>query len=124
MAYEMIAAVVAIFLVDVLTPDSICIRHFVDNQSAKASIVSGSSKKDDLNEIIGTLWHTAAHRTLGYWSEWVPSELNLSDAPSRRDCAVMKQLGGTEISLDFSRYLQAADTWRTHQRADKLVRLG
>ena len=123
-AYEMIAAVIAIFLVDVSTPDSICIRHFVDNQSVKSSIVSGTSKQDDLNEIIGTFWHTAAHRTLGYWSDWVPSELNLSDAPSRRGCTLMKQLGGTEIALEFIKYLQAADNWRSHQRADRLARGG
>ena len=120
----MVAAVIAIFLVDVITPEPICIRHFVDNQSAKSNIVSGHSKQDDLNEIIGTLWHTAAHRTIGYWNDWVPSELNLSDAPSRRDCKLMKQLGGTEIILDFVRYLQAADNWRSHQRADRLVRMG
>jgi hypothetical protein len=74
MAYEMVAAVIAIFLVDVISPKHMCIRHFVDNQAARSCIVTGRSKQDDLNEIIGTLWHTAAHRTIGYWCDWVPSE--------------------------------------------------
>ena len=121
-AYEMIAAVAAIFMLDKIVPGQVCIRHFVDNTTAKTCIVSGHSKQEDLNNIVGLLWHTAAHRTLEYWNEWVQSQANLADAPSRRDCKLLKQLQSTEIKLNFRQYLQVAESWQSDQRADKLMR--
>ena len=68
--------------------------------------LKGTAKKTDLNELVGMLWHTAGHRTLSYYAEWVPSGANLADAPSRHDCRVLKQIGGREIQLDFRGFLE------------------
>ena len=122
MAYEIIAGVLAILALDNLLPERVCIRHYVDNWSAKQCIVKGHFKKPDHSDIVGILWSTAAHRSIGYWSEWVQSKANLADAPSRKDFSTMKQLHATEISINFGRYV--AVTWKISPTADLLMRRG
>ena len=112
LAYELTAAIVAILMLDRLIPGQVCVRHYIDNKPAKSSLVAGHSKQSDLNELVGMVWHAAAHRSLAYWAEWVQSEANLADAPSRGDCQQLMQLGGSEISLDFTSFVQAAESWR------------
>ena len=73
---------------------------------------------------MGILWHTATHRSVGYWNEWVQSKANLAAAPSRRDFSFMKRLNATEISVDFGRYVRAAETWRIIPAAERLVKQG
>ena len=124
MGYEMIAAVAAIFEVEFIVPEHVCIRHFVDNTSANTCTIQGSSRQDDLNDIVGMLWHTAAHRTAAYWCEWVQSNANKADAPSRNDCALMKQLNGIEIQVDFNQYVSVADSWKSNQEEYRLMRRG
>ena len=123
-AYEVIAAVLGIFTLDQILPEHVCIRHYVDNLSAKECIITGHSEQDDLNDIIGVLWHTAAHRSVGYWNDWVQSKANLADAPSRNDTSLMRQLQATEIVVDFNRYTAAAEKWRSDPTEACLVRLG
>lgn len=122
MAFEMIAAVIAVLTLDELLPEPACIRHFVDNTAAKQCIIVGHSKKPDHNDIVGILWHCAAHRATGYWCEWVQTKANLADGPSRKDFSLMKRLGATEIKLDFNRFIEAADTWKINPSEDRLVR--
>ena len=121
MAYKLIAAIVTILQLDALIPSNVYIRHFIDNAPAKQCVVAGHSRQQDLNEIVGLLWHTASHRVLSYFAEWVPSEANLADAPSRNDCQLLKQLGGQEIKLDFARFSKAAEQWRSKIRRSPLV---
>ena len=88
------------------------IRHYIDNVSAKQCVVKGYCKKPDINELVGMLWNTASHRALSYYADWVPSAANLADAPSRKDCRLLKQLGSEEIQLDFTQFSKAAERWR------------
>ena len=121
MGYELIAAIMVILLLDTILPQPVCVRHYVDNTSAKACIVTGHSKQADLNKLVGMLWYTAAHRCIGYYCEWVQSAANLADGPSRRNFQLMKQLEAKEVCLDTSRFRAAADNWELHPKAASLL---
>ena len=121
LAYELTAAIVAILMLDAVVGGQVCVRHFIDNKPARSSLVAGHSKQSDLNELVGMVWHTAAHRSLAYWSDWVQSKANLADAPSRGDCQQLMQLGGSEITLNFKGFIQAADSWRINPTAASLM---
>ena len=111
MAYELIAAVMTIILLEELVDTRIAIRHFVDNKPARSVLLKGASKQLDLNDIAGMIWYAAAHRTQSYWSHWVRSEANLADRPSRGDISIMMQLNGREVKYNFNSYLQAVESW-------------
>ena len=120
-AYELVAAVMTLFLLDQVVSTKVAVRHFVDNQPARNCLVKGASKQLDLNNIAGLTWFTAGKRTQSYWSHWVASEANLADKPSRQDLQVMKQLRGTGIHFKFQLFLAAADTWNLQPQRTALV---
>ena len=62
-AFEMIAAVTAILILDKLVPESVYIRHFADNRPTKNCIIAGFPKQEDLKAVVGMLWYEAVHRT-------------------------------------------------------------
>ena len=110
-----------ILLLDRLIPQDVVIRHYIDNVSAKQCVVKGYCKKPDINELVGMLWHTASHRALSYYADWVPSAANIADAPSRKDCRLLTQLGSEEIHLDFTHFSKAAERWRACISQGKLT---
>ena len=121
MGYELISAIMVMHLLDEILPQPVCIRHFVDNTSAKACIVTGYSKQVDINKLVGMLWYTASHRCMGYYCEWVQSAANLADGPSRRNLQLMRQLGAEEVYLDTSRFRTAVENWEMHPKAESLL---
>ena len=123
MGYELVAAILVIIMLDKVIPQQACIQHYIDNQSAKHSVIAGFSRQPDMNELVGMLWHTAAHRSHTYWAEWVQSEANIADAPSRHDCRLLKRIGGCELELDFSLFTMAAEKWRQDVKKCRLVPL-
>ena len=81
--WELMAAVCALnWLLRAGRPD-LEIVCFVDNKSALGALVRGCSRKSDWNALIGNLWLTVAEKAhfLHLW--YVPSHLNLADAPAR-----------------------------------------
>ena len=110
-----------ILLLDRLIPQDVVVRHYIDNVSAKQCVVKGYCKKPDINELVGMLWHTASHRALSYYADWVPSGANIADAPSRRDCRLLTQLGSSEIQPDFTTFSEAAERWRSRISQAKLT---
>ena len=108
-AYELVAAVMTLFLLDQVVSTKVAVRHFVDNQPARNCLVKGAPKQQDLNNIAGLTWFTAGKRTQSYWIHWVASKANLADKPSRQELHGVKQLEGTEIEFDFQLFLTAAD---------------
>ena len=120
-AYELIAAVMTVFMLDQVLREKVAVRHFIDNRPARSCLVKGSSKQVDLNDISGLVWYTAAHRTHSYWSQWVCSTANLADKPSRQDLSVMKQLRGTEVEMNFSLYLAAAESWALTRKRQAMI---
>ena len=56
---------------------------FVDNKTALGTLVRGSSRQVDWNALIGDLWLRVARTSTLLSSFYVPSHLNVADAPTR-----------------------------------------
>eukprot|EP00959_Pyramimonas_sp_CCMP1952_P438976 9190115-Pyramimonas_sp.AAC.1 len=56
---------------------------FVDNQTALGTLVRGSSRQPDWNDLIGDFWLRVARAGMLLCSFYVPSHSNLADAPTR-----------------------------------------
>ena len=111
LAYELIAAIMTILLLDGLVDERVAVRHFIDNVAARSIILKGSSKQIDLNDMAGMVWYSAAHRVKTYYSHWVNSDANLADKPSRQDASVMKQLAARLVEYNFDAFLLAVESW-------------
>ncbi len=57
---------------------------FVDNVPAACALSQGISKQEDL-QCLSSLFHSlCAGYHVKFWIEWVPSEANIADVPSRQ----------------------------------------
>ena len=119
-AYELIAAILAVIQADSLFPEHVGIRHFIDSKPALGCILKGSSPQIDLNCLSGYAWFAAGSRMRAYWGQYVPSKANLADAPSRGDMSLMNQLNAIRIPCDFARLNRAAE-WLTSLQSELLV---
>ena len=120
-AYELIAAILGIFLTYAILPGTTAVTHNVDNEPALGGIIKGCSKQPDLNNLIGALWFQAAHKVRQYFGRYVPSKSNLADGPSRRCYQLMKQLGARRITFDFGELVYAAESWFERPCQDALM---
>ena len=59
--------------------------HFIDNESAKYSLIRGSSLAEGTNDIVHATWDECRQRNLYPWWERVSSTDNPVDKASRRD---------------------------------------
>ena len=66
--------------------------HFIDNAGAMACLVKGSSAELDSSLLVHTFWALAAALDIDVWFEFVYSEANIADWPSRGDIAFMRDL--------------------------------
>jgi hypothetical protein len=57
--------------------------HFIDNTSAKDSLIKGCSVNADLNEVMHATWQVVRARALHLWVEWVATKDNPIDQASR-----------------------------------------
>ena len=55
----------------------------MDNQTALGTLLRGSSRQSDWNDLVGDLWLRVARAGILFYSFYVPSHLNLADAPTR-----------------------------------------
>ena len=120
-AYELLAAILAIFAIDSLLPAHVGVRHFVDSTPALACAVKGSARPRDLNLLTGFLWFSHAAGMRLYWGQYVRSASNLADGPSRSDFALMKRLEAGRLQFDCSALCPAAEEWLSRLRAEALV---
>jgi hypothetical protein len=60
--------------------------HYIDNASAMAALVKGYSGAPDSARIIHSFWVLATGLRVVPWFEWVASDANVADWPSRGDC--------------------------------------
>ena len=78
--------------------------HFIDNTAALSAFVHGYTSRPDM-AVLSNAYHVLlAQGQIDMWLEWVPSEANPSDIPSRppgRDWYVLSNLGlrPTELAL-------------------------
>ena len=81
--WELMAAICALKWLLSIGQADLEIVCFVDNKSALGALVRGCSRKSDWNCLIGNLWLLVAEKAhfLHLW--YVPSHLNLADAPTR-----------------------------------------
>eukprot|EP00435_Cladocopium_sp_Y103_P066764 s364_g29.t1 len=77
--------------------------HFIDNDSAAATLVKGYSQKRDSVEIIDEYWQLAARHCIDPYIDRVESKSNVSDGPSRLDFDSLQPLGAfcTKPVTDF-----------------------
>ena len=66
--------------------------HFVDNDSATASLVKGYSPKVDSCKIVGDYWLRLAKLKCFSYIDRVESKSNPADGPSRGDASLMNEL--------------------------------
>ena len=119
-AYELIAAIVAVLYADRLFPQNTGLRHFIDSKPALGCILKGSSPQIDLNCLAGYVWYLAGSRMRSYWGQYVPSKCNLADAPSRGDAGLMKQLRAEQVQCDVAQLSGAAE-WLKSLRSELIV---
>jgi hypothetical protein len=103
--FETISAVAAIDWAHRLFPD----RHIiclVDNQAAMQMVQRGYTRQPDISAVIQALWLRMLSAP-GIWFEWVPTEVNIADLPTRssKRSILWKHLG-FDRKPDLS--------WRTH----------
>ena len=63
--------------------------------------MKGAAKAFDHNALVHNIWTFALHHRIDLWVERVPSELNISDCPSRWDDRLMHSLGAKWVEPVF-----------------------
>ena len=66
---------------------------FVDNDSAKESLIKGTTRSRASAQLVANFWCKAAEYGLFIWIERVASAANPADAPSRRACPEWERRG-------------------------------
>ena len=110
-AFELLAAVVALLL---LCPDLLAdadILHFIDCKPALSCVIKGHSKKTDLVLSAGRLWYEAGILMSHYRAEYVSSGNNLADGPSRNNFELMEELHAQRVAWQFPIFRDGLDAW-------------
>ena len=81
---------------------------FVDNQDAQAALISGGGESDISAQICAAFGALAASVGVNVWIEYVPSRLNIADAPSR---ARNVPRGDSEITNSFENIPLPMELW-------------
>ena len=81
--WELLAAICALEWLLAQGEGDLEICLFVDNTNALGTLVRGSSRQADWNDLVGDLWLRVARAGVLFYCFYVPSHLNLADAPSR-----------------------------------------
>ena len=91
-ALELLAVVVSVLtFCEELSGTSV--RLWIDNSVGEFALSKGSAKAADHNKLVHIVWTLAAKFHFGLWVERVPSELNISDEPSREVPFAMDRIG-------------------------------
>ena len=81
--WELLAAICAINFLLSQNLGELEVLLFVDNTVALGTLIRGSSRQSDWNDLIGDLWLRIARAGVLLYSFFVPSHLNVADAPTR-----------------------------------------
>ena len=66
---------------------------YSDNTGAELSVVKGSAKAWDHNQMVHSIWTQVFEQKIRLWVERVPSKLNISDGTSRFRYELLSELG-------------------------------
>ena len=83
------------------------VLHFADNMAANGAAIKGYSAAPDLALIVSSMQLRIARRRIRLWIQFVPSKLNLADAPSRGDFRHLLGLKAERVSFVFPSF----DSW-------------
>ena len=120
-AFELLAGIMGVLQMQDLQLEQVGVRHFIDSNPARQCMVKACSRHSDLNHLVGMLWFAAGKTLRRYYCEYVPSDPNLADAPSRGQFSVVKQLGARIIRCDFSVCAAAVESWMASMHMPALV---
>ena len=81
--------------------------HFIDNAGAMASLVKDDSRDVDSARLVHTFWALSAALELDVWFEFVYSEANLADWPSRGCLDFVEPLGAIRVPV----VIPQSDSW-------------
>ena len=62
---------------------SLRVIMFQDNQAAWAAVCKGGCREKSANNLVIEIWKLAASKRIALWVEWIPSNSNPADLPSR-----------------------------------------
>ena len=92
---ELLAAVVAhTTFADELRGEQVI--HWIDNESAVYSLVKGYSRAPDSARVVNLFHGCVAQLEVTPWIEYVQSDDNIADLPSRGEFELLRALGGDE----------------------------
>ena len=77
------------------------VLHFADNKAANASAAKGYSGAADLARIVSALHGRWAELGIDPWVEFVKSEANIADEPSRGFLDTLIAMSGVEVPFDY-----------------------
>jgi len=90
------------------------VLHFIDNTAAVAGIAKGFSAKPDSARIIHTYHALNVKIQAQVHFEWVKSEDNIADLPSRGELELLEEIGSRDIGL----MIPPISDWLTPEEAE------
>ena len=84
---------------------------YVDNQGVLHSMLKGSSLTDDLNSVVGAMWHHSAASQTCLFVERVESKANMVDGPTRHDFSAAVRLAADFCSPQWP--IWACKLWQS-----------
>ena len=77
------------------------VRVWTDNAGAWGAIAKGAAGQSDHNCLVHGVWLLAWRLDIGLWVEWVPTDRNVADLPSRQANKLLEQLGAIKVRAVF-----------------------
>jgi hypothetical protein len=89
---------------------------WIDNLSAKYALQKGYSKVGDTGMVVNSFKVMQAKRQLRVWFEYVPSEQNIADLPSRRSWGELHRVidsvsGGLWTCFRYDVVIPSYESW-------------
>eukprot|EP00435_Cladocopium_sp_Y103_P072985 s158_g42.t1 len=102
---ELLPVYISIFLWGTLVKSSHVV-FYLDNDAARAALCKGYGANDLSQQIVQKIMTEECQLQLKSWFARVPTHSNISDGPSRMDCAEVLQLGSKLRKVDWKNFLE------------------
>ena len=80
------------------------VLHLADNTAANCGVVSGGSRAPDMARIASAMRIRIARLGIRLWVDFVKSEANFADDPSRKCFKLLLEMGATEVKFVMPPY--------------------
>ena len=80
------------------------VLHLADNTAANCGVVSGGSRAPDMARIASAMRIRIAHLRIRLWVDFVKSEANFADDPSRENFVLLREMGAIEVRFVMPPY--------------------